>query len=192
MDTDEEKTAGGAGAQSYPRTRCADLALDGRLDHWEHFPAPGVKSFLNNGEMEVKKNLSVGVLTFLVVAVSSQIATAEHDAAVTGDFLKTLPMDALLVSNLHTQAIYDPDEKKVGKVEDLLLDRSGKVEAVIISVGGFLGVGEKEVAVPFEAIKATEKESKTWLTIDATKDALKSAPGVSFDKVKGVWIVKEK
>jgi len=46
--------------------------------------------------------------------------------------------------------------------------------------------------VPFEAIKATEKESKTWLTIDATKDALKSAPGVSFDKVKGVWIVKDK
>ena len=142
--------------------------------------------------MEVKKNLSVSVLTFLVVAVSSQIATAEHDAAVTGDFLKTLPTDALLVSKLHTQAIYDPDEKKVGKIEDLLLDRSGKIEAVIISVGGFLGVGDKEVAVPFEAIKASEKENKTWLTIDATKDALKSAPGVSFDKFKGVWIVKEK
>ena len=140
----------------------------------------------------MKKNLFVGALAFLVVAVSSQIASAEHDAAVTGDFLQTLPKDALLVSNLHKQSIYDPNEKKVGKVEDLLLDRSGNVEAVIISVGGFLGIGDKEVAVPFEAIKATEKESKIWLTINATKDTLKSAPGVSFDKVEGVWIVKDK
>jgi hypothetical protein len=46
--------------------------------------------------------------------------------------------------------------------------------------------------VPFQAIKSTKKEGKTWLTIDTTKDALKSAPGVSFDKIKGVWIVKEK
>ena len=172
--------------------RHARKTLFKRLDHGEHFPAPEVKSLLNNGEMEVKKTLFVGVLTFLVVAVSSQIATAEYDAAVTGDFLQTLPRDALLVSNLHKQSIYDPNEKKVGKVEDLLLDRSGNVEAVIISVGGFLGIGDKEVAVPFEAIKATEKESKIWLTINATKDALKSAPGVSFDKVKGVWIVKDK
>ncbi|WGJ13256.1 PRC-barrel domain-containing protein [Methylocapsa sp. D3K7] len=141
--------------------------------------------------MEVKKTLLAGALTFLAVAASSQIATAQH-AAVTGDFLQTLPKDALLVSNLHTKAIYDPNEKKVGKVEDLLLDRSGNVEAVIISVGGFLGIGDKEVAVPFEAIKATEKDSKIWLTINATKDALKSAPGVSFDKVEGVWIVKDK
>ncbi|SFK85793.1 PRC-barrel domain-containing protein [Methylocapsa palsarum] len=140
----------------------------------------------------MKQSLSVSVLTFLVVAASSQIVSAENDAGVTGDFLKTLPRDALLVSNVHTHNIYDPDEKKVGKVEDLLLDRSGKVEAVIISVGGFLGVGEKEVAVPFQAIKSTEKEGKTWLTIVTTKDALKSAPGVSFDKIKGVWIVKEK
>ena len=80
--------------------------------------------------------------------------------------IRDSPTDALLVSNLHTQAIYDPDEKKVGKIEDLLLDRSGKIEAVIISVGGFLGVGDKEVAVPFEAIKASEKENKTWLTIE--------------------------
>jgi sporulation protein YlmC with PRC-barrel domain len=175
--------------------RHARKTLIKRLAHREHFPAPEVKSFLNNGETEVKKTLFVGALAFLVVAVSSQIATAEHDAAVTGDFLQTLPKDALLVSNLHKQSIYDPydpNEKKVGKVEDLLLDRSGNVEAVIISVGGFLGIGDKEVAVPFEAIKATEKESKTWLTINATKDTLKSAPGVSFDKVEGVWIVKDK
>ena len=82
--------------------------------------------------------------------------------------------------------------RKSAKSKIFLLDRSGNVEAVIISVGGFLGIGDKEVAVPFEAIKATEKESKTWLTINATKDTLKSAPGVSFDKVEGVWIVKDK
>jgi len=49
--------------------------------------------------------------------------------------------------------IYGPNDQKVGDVSDVLLDHQGTVKAVVIGVGGFLGMGEKEVAVPFTAIQ---------------------------------------
>ncbi|MEF3367701.1 PRC-barrel domain-containing protein [Methylocystis sp. 9N] len=110
-----------------------------------------------------------------------------HAATSTTQFMTVLPQNALLVSNIHEQNVYDPQENKIGEVKDLVLDRSGKVTAAIISVGGFLGMGEKDVAVAFDAIHATERNNKWWLTMNATKDELKSATGFRFDKNKGLW-----
>ncbi|WP_363352408.1 PRC-barrel domain-containing protein [Methylocystis echinoides] len=125
------------------------------------------------------------------LTLSRPIAHAEGEAGGSRAFLKALPADSLLVSNVYAQSVYDATEKKVGKIEDLLLDRGGKAQAAIISVGGFLGIGDKEVAVPFEAIRVIEKGNKSWLEIDASKDALKSAPAVMLDKAKGIWSVKD-
>lgn len=49
--------------------------------------------------------------------------------------------------------VYNDNNEKVGDINELLLDSSGKVQAVIIGVGGFLGMGERYVAVPFEQIR---------------------------------------
>jgi sporulation protein YlmC with PRC-barrel domain len=49
--------------------------------------------------------------------------------------------------------VYDEANEKVGDVEDLILDKSGKIENVILGVGGFLGVGEHYVAVGFDKLK---------------------------------------
>ena len=105
------------------------------------------------------------------------------------EFLTTLPQNALLVSNIHEQNIYHPQENKIGEVKDLMLDRNGKITAAILSVGGFLGVGEKDVAVAFDEIKATERNDKWWLTMNATKDELKNATGFRLDKNRGLWTV---
>lgn len=137
------------------------------------------------------KYLTLAVMVVAGVALSAQAAPAEHDMK-TGSFLTTIPGDALLISNIHTQPVYDTNENKLGKIEDLILDRGGKVQAVVVSVGGFIGIGDKDVMVPFEAVKTTERGNKTWLTIDATKDSLKSAPPVSLDTAGGRWIVKSK
>ena len=48
--------------------------------------------------------------------------------------------------------IYGPDDKKVGDVTEVIVDKSGKVEMVTIGVGGFLGIGSKDVAVPFDQV----------------------------------------
>jgi sporulation protein YlmC with PRC-barrel domain len=49
--------------------------------------------------------------------------------------------------------IYDSSNQKIGDVNEVLLDKSGKAEAVVIGVGGLLGVGQKEIALPFSAIQ---------------------------------------
>src|SRR5262245_49595088 len=71
--------------------------------------------------------------------------------------IRSLPSGVLPVSDYYNQSIYDAKDNKIGDISDLLLDTEGKVSAVILGVGGFLGAGEKNVAVPFNAIKLTEK-----------------------------------
>ena len=102
--------------------------------------------------------------------------------------LTTLPQNTTTVTNYYKQNVYDPSDAKIGEISDVLVNKEGKVDAFIVSVGGFLGVGEKDVAVPFDAIHATEKNGKWYLTMNATKDALKSANGYKFDKVKSTWV----
>ena len=77
---------------------------------------------------------------------------------------------------------------KIGTVDDVLIDKSGKVTALIIGVGGFLGAGEKDVALSFADVKPIKKDDKWWLTLDTTKDALQSAPGYKYDKTSTTWV----
>jgi sporulation protein YlmC with PRC-barrel domain len=112
----------------------------------------------------------------------------EKMPATQGELMKSVPSDALPISEYYKAAVYDPKDAKIGDVEDVLLDRNGKVDAVMLGVGGFLGIGEKDVAVPFNAIKVTEKNGKRYLVMDTTKQALESAPGYTYDRTKGVWI----
>jgi hypothetical protein len=63
-----------------------------------------------------------------------------------------------------------------------------QVTAVILGVGGSLGIDEKDVAVPFNAIHMTEKDGKRYLVMDTTKEALQSAPSYTYDRTKGVWV----
>ena len=49
--------------------------------------------------------------------------------------------------------VYGPDDKQIGKIDDLLMDRNGAAQTVVIGVGGFLGFGKKDVAVPFSEMQ---------------------------------------
>jgi sporulation protein YlmC with PRC-barrel domain len=59
-----------------------------------------------------------------------------------------------------TQDIYDPHQSKIGSVDDVLVDKSGKVTGLVIGVGGFLDMGEKDVIMPFTAVKSEKKNDK--------------------------------
>lgn len=101
--------------------------------------------------------------------------------------LRSLPPEASTVTNWYKQSVYDPSEEKIGEISDVLVDKDGKIGAFMVSVGGFLGVGEKHIAVPFNAVHGTRKDGKWWLTMNTTKDALKSAAGYKYDKTKTTW-----
>ena len=69
--------------------------------------------------------------------------------------------------------------ENLGKIEELMLDlEKGRVAYAVLSFGGFMGMGEKLFAVPFEALKLDA--SREHFTLDVDKDKLKNAPG--FDK----------
>lgn len=53
--------------------------------------------------------------------------------------------------------IYGPDDKKVGDVTEVIVDKTGKVEMVTVGVGGFLGIGAKDVAIPFEQVSWSDQ-----------------------------------
>jgi sporulation protein YlmC with PRC-barrel domain len=87
------------------------------------------------------------------------------------------------VTHWYKQNVYDPADNKIGEIMDVLVDRDGKVTALIVGVGGFLGMGEKDVAVPFNSVRATTKDNnKYYLVMNFTKDALKSAKGFKYDR----------
>jgi sporulation protein YlmC with PRC-barrel domain len=102
--------------------------------------------------------------------------------------ISSLPSGALPISDYYNQSVYDTKDNKIGDVNDLLVDNDGKVGAVIIGVGGFLGAGEKNVAVPFNALKLTDKGGKRYLVMDTTKEALEKAPGYTFDRSAYKWV----
>jgi sporulation protein YlmC with PRC-barrel domain len=102
--------------------------------------------------------------------------------------LTSLPRDTSTVTNWYKQNVYDPSDAKIGEISDVLVDKDGKIEAFIVSVGGFLGVGEKDVAVPFSAVRGIERNGKWWLTMNATKDGLKGAPGYKYDRARATWV----
>jgi sporulation protein YlmC with PRC-barrel domain len=101
----------------------------------------------------------------------------------------TVPTDSMTVTDWYKQNVYDPKNNKIGEIMDVLVDRSGKVTSVIVGVGGFLGAGEKDVAVPFDAITMTENNnSKHRLVMNATKSDLQAAPGFKYDRETTAWI----
>lgn len=56
-------------------------------------------------------------------------------------------------SKLEGLNVYNENNEKIGDISEMLVDESGKIQAVVIGVGGFLGIGERNVAIPFEQVK---------------------------------------
>jgi sporulation protein YlmC with PRC-barrel domain len=132
------------------------------------------------------RNLASAAVVALLLAVPfgfTPASSATNEQAIT-----SLPSGALPISDYYNQSVYDNQDNKIGDVNDLLVDKDGKIGAAIVGVGGFLGAGEKNVAVPFNALKLTEKNGKRYLVMDTTKEALNSAPGYTFDRSTKQWV----
>ncbi|MBC2886890.1 PRC-barrel domain-containing protein [Ochrobactrum sp. CM-21-5] len=90
----------------------------------------------------------------------------------------------LLVSGFIGQTVYNgPSDEaaNIGTVNDMILGADGSPQAVVIGVGGFLGVGEKDVAIGFDRLSwVVRDDGKRWLILAATKDQLEKAP--AFDR----------
>lgn len=110
------------------------------------------------------------VTAALLAAVSATALAAQNS---------TLNTDHWLASDVYKASVYDPNNK-IGDIDDLVINKDGSVSTAVIGVGGFLGVGQKDVAIPFTDLKVASNNDKTWFVLDRTKQDLKSAP--AFDK----------
>jgi sporulation protein YlmC with PRC-barrel domain len=129
--------------------------------------------------------------TTAIIAVLSVPAFA--DSMSNAQMQHQMSAESVTVTDWYKQDVYDPNNNKIGEVMDVLLDKSGKVTSLIVGVGGFLGVDEKDVAVPFEAVHVTNKNNKKWyLVMNTTKADLKSAPGFKYDRDTTTWVPDRK
>jgi sporulation protein YlmC with PRC-barrel domain len=123
-------------------------------------------------------------LSACVVVLGGGLAVAGASKGETGRSVaashSSLSTSSWLASDVYKSAVYDPAEHKIGDVSDLVIDSAGIVKSAIIGVGGFLGVGEKDIAVPFSDLKVTSRDGKSWLVLDRTKQDLEKSP--AYDK----------
>jgi sporulation protein YlmC with PRC-barrel domain len=133
------------------------------------------------------------LLTLATTAANAQAPQSAPRQAVPAAQIHTnIPANSVTVTHWHKQNVYDPGDNKIGEIMDVLVDREGKATALIIGVGGFLGMGEKDVSVPFNSIHATTKDNNKWyLVMNSTKDALKNAKGFKYDRTNLTWIPEE-
>ena len=147
----------------------------------------------------LKTGASVAVLTLLLgtTAAMSQTTTPQQRPTPTAPSTSEVPKapvagqivvqdaNTLLAKELIGQTVYAPDKTKIGSISDLILSKDGKaVQGFVIGVGGFLGIGEKSVAMKIDRLQIGQDKDGLQLTMDAKKEELSSAP--SFKSKKDV------
>jgi sporulation protein YlmC with PRC-barrel domain len=79
--------------------------------------------------------------------------SAAQSGAMQGQFMSKLQPDQIMASELIGTRVMSANNESIGDINDVIVDRNGKAVAAIVGVGGFLGIGEKDVAVPFEELE---------------------------------------
>ncbi len=102
-------------------------------------------------------------------------------AQMSGKFLAMPAAGQIRAADLRSADIYTADNQKVGDIDDILLDNRGNVVAVIVGVGGFLGMGEKNVAIPFEALDMTVQANRVS-TMSTSTSGSGMAPSTAVNR----------
>ena len=89
--------------------------------------------------------------------------------------------DGWRASKLSGVDVYNEQNEKIGDISDVILDKSGKAAAVIIGVGGFLGMGEHLVSVPFDKIKWVNEPVRSTTASTASDRPATKADGTRSD-----------
>ena len=145
---------------------------------------------MDNTKTDKEKLVSMNKLmsAAAVAMLIGTAAVAQQSAIPNAQTLNAIPQNSTTVTNYYKQNVYDAANNKLGQVSDVLIDRSGKVTAIIIGVGGVLGAGEKDIALPFEAVRLTQDNNSWKVVTNATVDSLKNAPGFKYDRTAATWM----
>ena len=99
-------------------------------------------------------------------------------------FLTPTQRGGISVSTFINRDIYNNDGEKIGVIKDLIVTPDARLAAAVVGVGGFLGIGEKDVALTFSSIRATQRDNEWQLVTDTTKAALNEAPAYETKRAR--------
>ncbi len=112
------------------------------------------------------------------IAYAQTATTHETRVVAANDMLPhSVQTDEIRASRMIGNAVYDVQNRKIGKVADVILNKDGKVDAVVIDVGSFLGMGGKDVAV----LPSDIKTDNNRLTLDRTKEQLQQMASYNLE-----------
>ena len=127
---------------------------------------------------------TTAIATLLATGAFAQTTTAPAQQTPAAENTAPVPRaEGALMSNIIGVSVYNgtgDDAQNIGKVDDVVFDSSGKAKSAIIGVGGFLGVGKKDVAFDYAKLEWAEKNGERWLVAKTTKDELNAQP--AFDR----------
>lgn len=119
-------------------------------------------------------------------AIATLVATgayAQTDPAPMAPMEQTVPQvihaEGHLASNIIGQTVYSgagDDAENIGSVTDLVISPDGDIDAIVVGVGGFLGLGRKDVAIDYNLAEWTEREGNQWLVVSTNREALEALP----------------
>jgi hypothetical protein len=124
--------------------------------------------------------LAASMLIFVSVGAALSQNAAPGNPTNTG-FMAQQPNDRL-ASRLVGLNIQSTGDENIGEIHDIVLTDAGAIKAYIVSVGGFLGMGTRYVAIDPKAVTLTRQDEKTWkATMNANKDQLRAAPEYKYE-----------
>ena len=80
-------------------------------------------------------------------------STTSQGGAMQGQFMTQMQPNQIMASKLIGTRVVSSNNESIGDINDVIVDRNGQAIAAVVGVGGFLGIGEKDVAVPFNALE---------------------------------------
>jgi sporulation protein YlmC with PRC-barrel domain len=106
-------------------------------------------------KMHLAASLAV---TALMAGSALAQTTAPTQPAGPGQVMTQMPPDLMHGSQLMGIDVYGADNQKIGDIDEVLVDRQGKIHGLVVGVGGFLGIGQKDVAIPFEQVQCMSNQ----------------------------------
>jgi sporulation protein YlmC with PRC-barrel domain len=126
------------------------------------------------------KNIAVAASILVLSSGYCLAQTATTPAPTPAVNMQKETVKSRFVSDIYDQSVYDKGENKIGKIENLVVGDDGKINSAIVGVGGFLGLGQKDVEIPYSDITMVSRNGRNWLEVDRIKDQLQSAPAFNM------------
>jgi hypothetical protein len=130
----------------------------------------------------MRKTVVVGLLSVIMAVAAGNVAAQVAGSTTIGvpaTEITTLTKGWSAKNQILGKLVYNEQDEEVGQVEDIIVAPDKAISYAILGVGGFLGLGERNVVIPFTQLKADDGK---FMLRGATKDALKALPAFDYAK----------